>query len=66
MAKLNPWHEWEMPPLWVCAVVGVVLVGISTVVFWKVGESISSSTLRAMPTAATATTRNNPNDPDSY
>jgi hypothetical protein len=65
MAKLKPWHEWEMPPLWVCAVVGVVLVGISTAVFWKVGQSISSSTLQATPVPAAATARN-PNDPDSY
>lgn len=64
MAALKPWHEWEMPPLWVCAVTGLVLIGISTLVLSKVSETMSSSARQAIPAPTPAAP--NPKDPDSY
>jgi hypothetical protein len=65
MQKLKPWHEWNVPSPWVFAVGGLVLVGISTIVFWQISESLSGSIRQAAPAAPAAAPRN-PNDPDSF
>ena len=51
----KPWYEWQMPPLWVIGVVGLVLVGISTLVFMKIGESMSAANAQAIPPTPVAT-----------
>jgi len=57
MSKIKRWDEWDVPPLWVWAVGGLVLILISTVIFSKIGESLGSgSTAAALPpTGATGT-----------
>lgn len=63
--KIKPWHEWEVPPMWVWVVGSILLIGISTLVFWKIGESISAGA-RASVAPVTAPVRRDPNDPDSF
>lgn len=41
--------------MWVFVVGGLVLVGVSTVIFMKIGESISASRIQAIPAAQSAT-----------
>lgn len=47
------WHEWDVPPLWVFVVGGLVLIGISTVIFMKIGESMSATQVPAGPVSIT-------------
>jgi hypothetical protein len=47
--RLSAWHEWNVPPLWVFVVGGLVLIGISTVIFMKIGESMTASQVPAVP-----------------
>jgi len=64
--KIKRWDEWDVPPMWVWVVGGVVLIGISTLVFWKIGESVSAGTKASAAPPPTAASRENPSDPDSY
>ena len=57
--------DWNVPPPWVCAVAGAVIVLIFSVVMWQVSERASAEAkVKAVP--ATAPKRNDPNDPDSW
>lgn len=65
MPQLKPWHEWNVPPPWVCAVIGIVIIGIFTGVMWQVSER-KSAALKATLAPAVAPARQDPNDPDSF
>jgi hypothetical protein len=55
---LSAWHEWDVPPPWVFAVGGLVLIGISILIFMKLGESQSAARIPAVPASSTpASTR---------
>lgn len=66
MGKIKPWYDWEMPPLWVCVVSGLILVGISTLVFWKIGGSIGAGTRATVKASPAAAPPRDPRDPDSF
>lgn len=64
--KIKRWDEWEVPPMWVWVVGGVVAILISTLVFWKIGESMSAGARANATPAPPPAARQNPNDPDSF
>lgn len=64
--KVKPWHEWEVPPMWVWVVGGLVLIGVSTLVSWKISDSLSAGARANAAPPPSAAIRANPGDPDSF
>lgn len=51
-SRLLAWYDWNVPPLWVFFVGGLVLIGISTMIFMKIGESMTASQVPAVAPAS--------------